>query len=190
MAVEFKYGDYIKAGWGIVKANLVTSIVMILVIAVGSFLAVGALIAPQMIINYMKGVKEAKASGKPIEIGALFAFDNFVNNLIAMFIAGLFAMCFGLPFCLVYFTAPILADHPGIGFMDAVKGALAFGKSNLVPRLILMIILGVVGGIGGVACGLGVFITYPIMFAAQWLAYEEHKAAITAAAAEAGVTLA
>ncbi len=190
MAVEYKYGDYIKGGWELVKANLVPSIVMSAIILVGSNFLIGAILGPQLIVNYLKGIKEAKASGKPIEIGALFNFDNFVNNFVGLIIAGVFAMCCGLPFALVYFTAPILADHPGTGFMDAVKGALAFGKQNFVPNLILMIILGIVGNLGIVACVVGIFVTFPIVLAAQWLAYEEHKAAIHAAAAEAGITLA
>lgn len=183
MAVEMKYGDYIKGGWELVKPNLVSSIVAMICMCI-------PIVGFQVMINYLKGIKEAKASGKAIEIGSLFAFDNFVNNLVAILIASVFAMCCGIPFALVYFVVPILADHPGVGFMDAVKGALAFGKQNFVASLLLMIVLGVVGALGEIACGVGVLITYPVAMAAMWLAYEDHKAAIHAAAAESGITLA
>src|SRR5262249_34945480 len=124
------------------------------------------------------------------EIGSLFAFDNFVNNLIAIIIAAVVCgFCF-LLFPLFFFVGPILADHPGVGFMDAVKGALAFGKGNFVPTFFLGIVIGIVIFIGELACGVGVLITAPVAYAAIWIAYEEHKAAIHAAAAEGGVTLA
>ncbi len=183
MAVEMKYGDYIKGGWDLVKPNLVTAIVAMICMCIPIF-------GIQVSVNFLRGLKEAKASGKAIEIGSLFAMDNIVNNIIAMILCGLFAMCCGLPFCLVYFGPALVADHPGVGFMDIVKGALAFGKQNIVPSLILMIVLGIVGGIGQIALGVGILITYPIAMGAMWCAYEDHKAAIHAAAAESGVTLA
>jgi hypothetical protein len=181
MAVEMKYGDYIKGGVDLFKVNLVPSIVAMICMCIPIF-------GIQVSVNYLRGLKEAKASGKAIEIGSLFAMDNIVNNIITMIICFLFAMCCGLPFALVYFGPALCADHPGVGFMDIVKGALAFGKQNLVPSLILMIILSIVGGIGGVVV-VGSLITYPIAMGAMWCAYEDHKAAIHAAAAESGVTL-
>ena len=119
-------------------------------IKLGAFVLI--FIGIQVLVNYMRAVKEAKNSGKAIEIGSLFDMSNIVNNIIAVFIAGIFMMCCFLPFGLVYFVMPILADHPGIGFMDAIKAALAFGKKNFVASLLLMLVLGLVGGLGSIAC--------------------------------------
>jgi hypothetical protein len=190
MAAEMKFGDYIKGGWEIVKPNLVPSVVWALIVGVGASIGIGGLLIPQLLVNYLKQVKAAKEQGKPMDIGGFFDFANFVPNFIAIFVHGLFAMCCGLPIALVYFTPHLVVDHPGAQPMDVVKGALAFGKANFVPCLLLMIVLGIVGQIGMVACGVGALVTMPVSLAAGWLAYTDHKAAIHAAAAEGGITLA
>lgn len=183
MAVELRYGDYIKGGWEIVKPNLVPSIVATLCMCI-------PILNIQIIINYMRMVKDAKNGGKPIDIGGLFNFDNIVNNIIAMLIIGVAnGFCF-LIGPLFLFAPCILADKPGIGFMDAVKGSLGFGKGNYVPSLIFMIVCGILLVICEILCFLPILVGLPIVLAAHVLAYEEHKAAVAAAAAEMGVTLA
>jgi uncharacterized membrane protein len=182
MAVEFKYGDYIKGGIDIFKANLVPSVVATLCMMI-------PIVGIQVQVNFLKAIKENKANGKPIDIGSLFDFSNFVNNLVALIIMVIAGYCCLVPMMILFMIPPILADHPGIGFMDAVKGALAFGKQNIVPMIILTLVIGVFISIGSF-CFVGIFATLPIGLAAHWLAYEEHKAAIHAAAAEAGITLA
>jgi uncharacterized membrane protein len=182
MAVEFKYGDYIKGGVEIFKANLVPSLVATLCMMI-------PLVGIQVQVNFLKAVKEAKNNGKPIEIGALFDFANVVNNIVAMIIMVIAGYCCLVPMMVLFMIPPILADHPGISFMDAVKAALAFGKQNIVPMILLTLVIGIFISIGSF-CFVGIFATLPIGLAAHWLAYEEHKAAIHAAAAEAGITLA
>jgi uncharacterized membrane protein len=198
MAVEFKHGDYIKSGWELTKSNLVPCIVAVLVMGVLGMIGVGVFLWGQIAVNMYKGFKDAKASGKPMEIGALFNFDNFVNNLIAYIVVGVVMMVLGIiPLvggfigqALFLLIGPILADKPGIAFMDAVKAAIAFSKGNFVPCLIFTLICFVLTFVGMIPCGLGVFVTVPITMAATWLVYDEHKAAVAAAAAEMGVTLA
>jgi uncharacterized membrane protein len=182
MAVEFKYGDYIKGGVEIFKANLVPSLVATLCMCI-------PIVGVQVQINFLKAVKENKANGKPIDIGGLFDFTNVVNNIIAVIIWAISGYCCLVPMLVLGMVTPILADHPGIGFMDAIKASLAFGKQNLVPMIILMLVIGIFVSIGSF-CFVGIFATLPIGLAAHWLAYEEHKATIHAAAAEAGITLA
>jgi uncharacterized membrane protein len=183
MAVEMKYGDYIKGGVDIFKANLVPSLVATLCMCI-------PIVGMQVQINYLKAVKEAKNNGKPIEIGAMFDFSNVVNNIVALFILGLSMYCCVVPFFMLLMIPTILADHPGVGFMDAVKAALAFGKKNIVPMILFGLVLGIFISLGSIACGVGIFATLPIGLAAHWLAYEDHKATIHADAAEAGITLA
>ena len=87
MALEMKYGDYVKGGWDLVKPNLVTSIVATLCMCI-------PFVGIQVMINYLKGIKEAKNSGKAIEIGSLFDFANVVNNIVA-FLSWFYAIIFG-----------------------------------------------------------------------------------------------
>src|SRR5436190_12330974 len=110
MAVEYKYGDYIRGGIEIFKANLVPSIVATLCMCI-------PIVGMQVQINFFKAVKEAKANGKPIEIGAMFDFTNVVNNIIALFIWVLSVYCCLVPFYILLFIPCILADHPGVSFM-------------------------------------------------------------------------
>jgi len=190
MAVEMKYGDYVKGGWDLIKSNLVPAIVTMVVMVVCCIIpVVGAFLAMHFQVVFLKLLKENKESGKAIEIGQIFNFDNIVNNILAMFIAGLFGICCFFPYGLVIFTPCLLADRPGIGFMDAVKGAFAFGKQNILPSIILAAIMLVLLIVGEIALLIGVFITMPIWWGALWCAYLDQKAAIHAAAAEAGITL-
>lgn len=193
MAVQMRYGDYVKEAFEIVKANLVPSVVFALATAI----PLVNLLSPIFMINFMAAVKAAKHEGRPIQIGDLLNMENAVDKWVGMFIVGLAVgignMCFIIPglvlAAILYFTAPILADKPGTPFMNAIKGAFAFGKGNIVPSLLLVIVLGLVAFVGVLACGVGTLVTMPIAVAAGFLAYEDHKAAVEAAAAESGVQI-
>lgn len=211
MAVEMKYGDYIKGAVDVVKANLVPAAVAgvlinlaMLISTAGSVLAqvvmpvlgmlsllaipVG-LVQGVFVINWMKAVKAAKHEGKPIAIGDLLNFENVVDKVLTGILFGIGIMCCCVPGCLLAFAPCLVADRPGTSFMNAVKASLAFGKQNIVPMILLTVICLVLGGIGSIACLVGMFITSPIGFGALYLAYEEHRSALEAAAAEGGVAL-
>lgn len=193
MAVQMKYGDYVKGGLDIVKANLVPSIVLPLLM----FVPLVSLAGPIFIVNYMAAVKAAKHEGKPMEIGLFFNFENAVDKWVGLFLCGVLTqigmMLFVIPGILIagvtFFTAPILADKPGTPFMSAIKASVAFGKANIVPMILLAIVLGIVQMAGMIALCVGIFITMPVAVAGAYLAYEDHKSAVEAAAATDGVKL-
>ena len=72
---------------------------------------------------------------------------------------------------------------------DAAGIAAALCLVAIGVLILLSIVLGIVNFIGILLCGVGIFITLPTALAASFLAYEDHKAALEAAAAEGGVTL-
>lgn len=210
MAVEMKYGDYIKASVDIVKANLpaagVAGLLMNLSLLISVAGQVGALVLAPLgllallgipvavvqgvfVINWMRAVKGAKHEGKPIAIGDLLNFENVVDKVLGGLLWGVGFACCCIPGVLILFTPCILADRAGTSFLNAIKAALQFGKANLVPSLLLAIICMLVVYVGTIACLVGVFITGPIGMGALFLAYEEHKTAVEAAAAEGGVAL-
>ena len=210
MAVEMKYGDYIKAAVDVVKANLVpaavagvlmnlstviTLVAQVLAVVLPVLALVGLLALPVaivqgvFIVNWMRAVKAAKHEGKPIQIADLLNFENVVDKVITGLAFGIGLMCCCVPGALIAFGPCILADRPGTSFMNAIKAALSFGKQNLVPMLLLTIICMVVAFSGSIACLIGLFITGPIGMGALYLAYEEHRSALEAAAAEGGVAL-
>lgn len=212
MAVHaFKYADYIKGGVNLVKANLVPSIVAVL----GAMIPIAGVC---VIVNYMKGLKEAK-QGKPIEIGNLFKFDNLVPNFIVALIQGITSgPCCCFVGWLLQFGLPIMADKPGTDPMNAIKASFAFGKQNIagvvilalaisclfmiviIPVVIIQFVLGLILGGGTIQLILSLLLTLvvlaamlvliPIGLASVWNAYEDARAAIEASAAEAGVKLA
>lgn len=210
------YMDLWKGALGIVKANLIASLacaapqalmvvlyvsgmVVMNVVSVsvgGILLSVGGLIgllgglaAPLLLTNYMRAVKEFQASGKPIGIGDLLKFDNIVNRYLCVFVVGLSAICCYIPPLLLNWAIPIVVDKPATPFMTAIKGALPFGKKNIVPFLIFAIIGGVLISVMNILCFAGSFIGMPLFAAAHWLAYELKRDEITADAAAGGITL-
>ncbi len=190
MAVEMKYGDYIRGGLDIVKANLVPSCLLLLIIIVTGFVPIlGTFIAQIWVVNFMAAVKAAKHEGKPIEIGSYFNFDNAVDKLVApaihLILSGL---CF-LIMPLTMWAAPIIADKPGTPFMSALKASMAFGKANYVSSLIFGFIIGILVILSLILCVLPAFVMIPVAQAAIFLAYDSHRSAIEAAAAEGGVKL-
>lgn len=185
MAVQMRFGDYVKDGFEIVKANLVPSVVFTLLL----FIPIVSLGGPIWIVNFMAAVKAAKHEGKPIQIGDLFNFENAVDKWVGPFIASLGFMCCIIPGMILAFTPCIIADKPGTPFMSAVKAALSFGKANIVPMILLMLVAMVVIMIGEILCVVPVLVAFPVAQAAIFLAYEDHKAAVEAAAAEGGVQI-
>jgi hypothetical protein len=208
MAVHtFRHFDYVKEGINVVKANLGPSVVAMLGMCIPVANAC-------VMVNYMKAVGDAKKSGRPIEIGPLFKFDNLVQNFIALLVRAILGCCCFVLGALLLFAMPIMADKPGTDAVNALKGAFAFGKQNLagaivlwlalalvpivviVPIVILMIVAGfipMVGWILSLVLALLMFaallVVMPIHMAAQYLAYDDARAAVEASAAEAGVRL-
>lgn len=183
MAVQMRHGDYIKDAVEIVKANLGPSIVAGLLIQ--SVPVLNGLVA----INFMSMVKAARHEGKPMDMGQLFNFENAADKIVGPLVLLLTAIACCVPPLILGFMLPIMADRPGTPWMNAFKGAIEFGKANLVPMLIHGLIMFLVADLGAIACLVGIYITTPIALAAMFLAYEDHKAAVEAAAAEGGVQL-
>ncbi len=177
MAVENKYGDWIKAGWEHTKADLVP---WALATLVASLAGICFIIAPQVGANYLKMVREYKNNGTKPEIGKLFVFDNLVQYLIAVIIVAVAQMLCIIPVFLVFWTLPLMA-FKGMGAVDAAKASFNYVKGNFVGTLILAIVIGFVAQIGNLACGLGGFVTIPIAMFALVYAYEAHESAIDAA---------
>ncbi len=172
MAAEMKYGDYISGGVDIFKANIVPCIVATLCLII-------PIVGMVVLVNFIAGIKGFKEGGTPIDIGALFNFENVVDKILVVLVMSIGFMLCIIPGCLIYFAPFIVADKPGTGFMDAVNQSLSFGKANLVNMIILVLVLGIVSGIGSVIV-IGTLITFPISMGAAWCAYADHKGAISA----------
>ena len=87
---------------------------------------------------------------------------------------------------LTFFALPLAADGKYVS-MSALKASFAHAKTCWVEILVFALIGGLVIFVGELACLVGVFVAIPIFYVAWWLFYVEHRDAILAAAAEAGV---
>ncbi len=63
------------------------------------------------------------------------------------------------------------------------------GQSLIEYMILLALVLGIVQMVGMIACFVGIFITMPVAVSAAYLAYEDHKSGVEAAAAADGVKL-
>jgi hypothetical protein len=210
---EYPLKELIMGGVGIAKANLVPSLVVFgpivalgLIGAVAGFVIpaalamifslvmsllnlVLALAMPLVMSNYVAGVKRFQETGQAIAIGDLFKVQDLVNRYVVCFAIGLGSACYLVPGALLSFALPIIIENPGVGFANALKGSLAYGKKFLVPTAIFYLVLGVAGGLGMVGCIVGIAFTMPAMLAAHFLAYTMKRDEIKAAAAEGGIAL-
>jgi hypothetical protein len=123
--------------------------------------------------------------GEKIEIAdALWGLkNNPVQNIIC-------AVGFMIPFCLCYlpglylgpqmiYAFPMLARGEETEGIAALKASLARSKAagGFVDHFIRFLILGIVGGIGQIACGLGTLVTQPIAIMGFDAAYDDLPAA-------------
>jgi uncharacterized membrane protein len=95
---------------------------------------------------------------------------------------------FAVPFCLCYlpglytgpqwiYMFPMIARGDEQDGIAAMKASMAKAKAEgFVAHLIRFILIGIVGGIGSVACGIGGLITMPIAVIAFDAAYDDFKA--------------
>lgn len=216
----FPIGDILKGGLGIVKANLIPSVIiaapMVLMMVISLGLSFGArflpaaiiqlaglitmilslvlflvygLGGPQIMSNYIKGVREYQTNGTKMSIGMYFRMEDLVPRYICAIVMGVANMCFGAGFILFGFSLPILADYPGTPFANALKASLAYTKKNIVPMIILLIGIFILNFIGSLCCYVGVLITGPACLAALYLAYEVKREEVKAAAAAEGIIL-
>lgn len=164
---QINVGEHVSGSVNVVTSNLVPSIVAL----IGACIPILNFF---VMLNYMRGVKKFKDSGTPIEIGDLFNFDHAVNWLIGGIVYGI-VVFIGMVLCvlpgmilmvLTFFFGPIMAAKPEMPWADALKTSLAFGKANIVPSLILMVVGGLIGMLG---------VTLPLVLAINMSAYCAHE---------------
>lgn len=164
-------GTCLSYGFEKLKSNPVYMIVGILLIAVVNS-ASGGLLAGPMMVGFMRGLMK-EDRGQPAEIGDLFSgFSDFVPALIGALLGGV-AVAIGYFLCIVpgLIIAPILpltmyqiaaGEKDGIA---ALKKSWELIQKNMVGLALTMFVVALVGGLGSIACGIGVLATIPIAMA-------------------------
>lgn len=163
-------GTCVSAGINGLKRDPVTHIVTSLLIGIVGGVTAGLLTGP-MLVGYMRMIKR-EDEGTKAEIADVFkGFDDFVPALLAVLISSIivgigFMLCF-IPGLLIMALVPTAAYLVAVGEKDginAIKRAFDAIKVNLLGSVFCALVLGIVGSIGGLLCGIGMILTLPIAF--------------------------
>ena len=161
-------GTCLSAGIAGLKKNPLAHIAATVLVGVVGGASAGLLTGP-MLVGYMRMVQKEE-EGRPVEFTDVFkGFDDFVPALLAVLLSSImvsigFMLCF-LPGLLIIGLVPTAAYLVAVGEKDginAIKRAFAAVKDNLLGTVICSLVLAIVGSLGAILCGVGVFLTLPI----------------------------
>jgi hypothetical protein len=192
MATEVRFGEWLSKGFDLYKQNIGVLILAGLVTYLITLVSAGILAGPMTagMVLICLHIVDGKP-GKP-EVGTVFqGFGFFLPTF-------LFVLVWGI---LVAIGCAVLAFIPCVGWIAAIAGAyvlatlLMFGlfliverkmdfwpasllsmqtvKPHLFPLLGFVIVSGLIGSLGMIACFVGVFVTMPIPYLMLTVAYRE-----------------
>lgn len=189
---EVKLNEWISEGFNLYKENMgvliLASLIAILIMSVSVGLLAGPMIAGLVFITLKLYDREEPKPGA----GDVFkGFSFFVN-------AFLFALVWGILFfvgSLILNLVPFLGQIASLAFTFGLQALLMFAmflivdqntpfweasmtsiekvKSNLWPFIGFGALAALIGGLGAIACGIGVFLTMPIQTCILAVAYRE-----------------
>ena len=187
-----KFGEWIEAGFSLYKENFVVLVLASLIATILSAVTLGILSGPMfagliLIILACLDKKEPKA-----EIGDIFkGFEYFLDSFLFVIIWGAISIAITLLLNLIPCAGQILSMFVSIiistlvmfgiflivdrkmSFWPASLASINLVKTNFFPFAGLMIVAGVLGYIGVLACGIGIIITMPIGACIIAIAYRD-----------------
>jgi len=187
-----KFGEWIEAGFSLYKENFVVLVLANLVAVILSAVTLGILSGPMfaglvLIILACLDKKEPKA-----EIGDVFkGFDYFLDSFLFVIIWGAISIAITLLLNFIPCAGQVLSMFVSIiistlvmfgifliverkmSFWPASMASINLVKTNFFPFAGLMIVAGVLGYIGALACGIGMIITLPIGACILAVAYRD-----------------
>ncbi|MCX7934112.1 MAG: hypothetical protein N3A66_02510 [Planctomycetota bacterium] len=137
--------------------------------------AAGGLLFGPLMLGYYNAMKKIEAGQKP-EINDLFSgFSNFLPPFLAALLGGI-AVCIGAFLCIIpaFLVMPIIpvaillvqqGEQDGIA---ALKRAWSGVSKTLVMAAVTVLVLSLLGSLGSILCGIGVFLTMPIALAGMY----------------------
>lgn len=150
---------------GMIAVAILIALILFVTLVIGAGIIRGAL-----------GVAE----GRPFRVGEVFKFENIgpvvVTSLLVA--AGTFVgylLCFlpGIAFAIAASYSLYFVVDKGMAPVEAIKASINLVKDNLGTALVWAIVGGLVAGAGGIACGVGVLVTYPIYFLGSAYTYKK-----------------
>ncbi len=190
--VDVRFGEWIEKGFNLYKENfgilVLASLIAVLVSGVTVGILAGPMAAGMLLIVFR--LYEGKA---PVpELGTLFkGFDYFLNSFLFFLVWGMaifvassvlgFVPCIGqlaslfvvfVAHALLMFGLFLIVDKK-MAFWPASVESFNMVKRNFWPFLGFSIVCNLIGGIGAVACGIGIVFTLPIQVCILTVAYGE-----------------
>lgn len=190
--VNVRFGEWIENGFNIYKADFGPLVLASLIAILLSSVSFGILSGPMMAGLVVVTLQFFDKKQPPPTAGTVFqGFDYFLNSFLFFLVWGLMVMgatvilaiipCIGifLAMFLVYtaqaflmFGLFLIVDRK-MDFWPASMESINIVKTNLWPFLGLSVVAALIGSVGGIACGVGVFFTIPIQFCILAVAYRE-----------------
>ncbi|MBP1908214.1 hypothetical protein [Methanolobus bombayensis] len=163
------YELLLKNSWNVVKENIVTFVVGLLITAIGSILIVT--IAPLFYGFTSMAIKGAR--GEMIEINDVFvgfSKDNFIRSwtfmIIYLVVAGILGEIASILSTIIgilfMFSMPLLVIKEGTGGIEAITESIEIVKTSPVESIVVYVITIVLNMIGALLLGIGLLITAPI----------------------------
>ncbi|HUS07467.1 MAG TPA: zinc-ribbon domain-containing protein [Bryobacteraceae bacterium] len=177
--IRARTGAWLGAGWDLVKADLssflLASLLVLILMGVVPLILQGPLIAGLLI--FCRNRILARRS----EIGDIFqGFNFFVPTLVATLLIGLFTFG-GMLLCIIpafvlagmyQFTYLFIVDKK-MDFWPAMQASHAVVKNDYLGFTLFVVAGGLLNLLGILCCLVGVFLTFPIYYAALAFAYQE-----------------
>ncbi len=187
-----KFGDYIKEGFDLYKENLSVLILASLIAYLLTGVTIGILAGPMFAGLIQIVLRLHDKEQPPPTVGDLFQgfqffLPSFLFTLVWTLIIGaaclilMFIPCIGTLLILgltfagmafLMFGLYLIVDQ-NMDFWPASMASIEKVKTDFFPYLGLALVAAIIGEIGTIACGIGVFITAPIYFTILAVTYRD-----------------
>ncbi len=180
---EFRAWGFIEQGWKLVMDDWLTFAAMIFIwVAISAVPYVGWIASLFISGPIMVGIWRAilaRIDGRKPTVGMMFdGFDRFLDAFLATILVGFLV---GVGYCLFLipgviltiiwiFTIPILAETK-LGFWRAMDESVALTKGYRMELFLLGLASALILLLGLLACCIGVFVAWPVVYMAFGLAY-------------------
>lgn len=129
----------------------------------------------------MYKLAQLQVKGEPMSVGDIFKLDGqSLNVVLCLFLMNI-AIFGGMLLCLLpgilvaaalLFSMPILMDRK-VNAVTAMKMSIAMVKPYIWQAVAAAFVLGLLGFVGVLACGVGLLVTYPMYFVSVTLMYAD-----------------
>jgi len=188
---QVRFGEWVSAAFDLYKQNfgilVLASLVALLLSAVSFGILAGPMMAGLALITL--GIVDKKEQKR---VGELFdGFNYFLQSFLFVLVWGAIMLVAGLVLNMIagiaslvlgtflMFAIYLIVDR-GLPFWPASVESMKTVKADFWPLLGYYVVATILGSVGSVVCGIGVFLTFPIGCLMYTIAYREYFPAGTA----------